>query len=125
MPGGAIDLKNNVEQVHIAAPAAGVWTVRITGTSIPDGPQGFALFVSGEVDPTVRPLSVAAIDPPSAIAPGEPTTPFTVVIDEGDDTLIPGSPTLHYRYAGPSFSQTPLTPLGGHVALFIFHYGGA
>jgi len=113
--GGSADTKNNVEQVHIDAPTPGVWTVRISGTSIPTGPQGFALFVTGEVDPSARPVSVTAIDPPTEILPGVPTVPFTVRIDEGSDSVVPGSPTLHYKYAGPSFSQKPLVSLGNDL----------
>ncbi len=112
--GGAPDGKNNVEQVHITAPATGVWTVRISAPSIPQGPQGFALFVTGQVDPDARPLAVAAIDPPRRIEPGAEPAPFTVRIDEGDDTLVNGSPALYYRYAGPSFTQTTLVPLGNN-----------
>ena len=112
--GGAADTKNNVEQVHISAPALGAWTVRISGTSIPSGPQGFALVVSGEIDAAVRPLSIAVMGAPDVIASSAPVPPFTVHVDEGSDVLVGGSPMLHYRYAGPSFTAVPLTPLGGN-----------
>jgi hypothetical protein len=112
--GGVADTKNNVEQVHIDAPATGAWTVRITGASIPEGPQGFALVVTGEVDPQAQPLTVATVDAPETIEPGAVVPAFTVRVDEGSDVLVGGSPTLHYRYAGPSYSSAPLTDLGGN-----------
>lgn len=114
-PGGAADTRNNVEQVHISAPDPGVWTVRIDASSIPEGTQGFALVVTGEIDPGVVPLTVSSIDPPSTIAPGAAAPTFQVRIAEGSDTLVPGSPSLHYRYAGPTFSTKPLAPLGGDL----------
>jgi Ca2+-binding RTX toxin-like protein len=43
--GGAADRLNNVENVFVQGPAAGTWTVRVTGFNVPSGPQGFALVV--------------------------------------------------------------------------------
>jgi hypothetical protein len=45
--GGSYDTLNNVECFNIAAPATGVWTIRVTGYAIARGPQPFALVVSG------------------------------------------------------------------------------
>lgn len=36
-----------VEQVRVAAPGSGTWTVRVTGTSVPSGPQSFVLLIDG------------------------------------------------------------------------------
>ncbi len=33
------DHTNNIEQVYVAAPAAGLWTIEVRGTNIPVGPQ--------------------------------------------------------------------------------------
>ena len=38
-----IDSINNVEQVYVAAPGAGVWQAKVTGSSVPSGPQNYAL----------------------------------------------------------------------------------
>jgi hypothetical protein len=115
-PGGAADTLNNVEQVWIPSPGVGTWTVRVTGSSIPEGPQGYGLVVTGETTAPVRPLTVAAVDPPTLIAPADASASFAVVIDEGDDTLAPGSPTLWYRYAGGgAFRERPLIDAGGSV----------
>lgn len=46
---GTTDDKNNVESVDIPSPAPGVYTVTVTGRVVPQGPQTFALVVSGEL----------------------------------------------------------------------------
>ena len=59
------------------------------------------------------PVTISAVSPmPSIIAPGA-VTPLAVQIDLGDDTLVPGSPKLHYRFGpGPLLTKS-LTPSGG------------
>jgi subtilisin family serine protease len=47
--GGSADRRNNLEQVLISAPAAGSWTVRVKGYNVPQGPQPFAVVVTGDV----------------------------------------------------------------------------
>jgi hypothetical protein len=47
--GGTKDDRNNVEQVHLNAPALGTWTVRVNGVAVNVGAQGYALVVTGEV----------------------------------------------------------------------------
>jgi hypothetical protein len=47
--GGSADSLNNTEQVHIAAPLAGTWSIRIAATAVNAGPQGYALVASGLV----------------------------------------------------------------------------
>ncbi|QOJ13406.1 MAG: S8 family serine peptidase [Planctomycetia bacterium] len=42
----APDTRNNLEQVRIDAPAPGVYTVTVTGTNVPIGPQRFALVAT-------------------------------------------------------------------------------
>ncbi len=51
--GGAADSVNNVEQVHIAAPSAGVWKVRIAAGAVNMESQGFAIVASGDISPCV------------------------------------------------------------------------
>jgi hypothetical protein len=50
--GGAADTLNNTEQVHVQAPLAGTWTIRVEGTAVNAGPQGFAIVASGLVGET-------------------------------------------------------------------------
>ncbi len=40
-----VDDLNNVEQVYVANPAAGVWTVRVLSTNVPVGPQPYSLVL--------------------------------------------------------------------------------
>jgi hypothetical protein len=45
--GGTADRRNTVEQVLLASPAAGVYTVTVRSFNVPSGPQPFALVVTG------------------------------------------------------------------------------
>ncbi|MFZ2359296.1 MAG: S8 family serine peptidase, partial [Anaerolineae bacterium] len=45
--GGAYDAVNNTEAVYLQAPAAGVWTIRVTDAAHGNGTQPFALYLSG------------------------------------------------------------------------------
>ena len=44
-PGASLsmDVKNNVEVIHILNPVPGNWTLQVVGSNIPHGPQAFAL----------------------------------------------------------------------------------
>ena len=50
---GTTDGINSVEQVIVASPEAGVWTVRVDAPSVNVGEQGFAVAVTGEVGEAV------------------------------------------------------------------------
>jgi hypothetical protein len=43
------DHVNNIEQVYVSNPAAGTWTVQVTGTSVPEGPQPFSICASPDL----------------------------------------------------------------------------
>jgi hypothetical protein len=45
--GGGADPLNNLERVLVKSPTPGAWTIRVRGTAIPVGPQGFAVAVNG------------------------------------------------------------------------------
>ncbi len=47
---GTADALNVEEAVFINQPSASVYTVRVTGTSVPTGPQKFALVVTGAIE---------------------------------------------------------------------------
>jgi len=55
--GGSADRVNNVENVYVQSPAAGTWTVQVSGYNVPNGPQPYALVVDG-FGPTDTPPSV-------------------------------------------------------------------
>ena len=60
--GGAADRTNNLENVYVQSAISGTWTVEIRGFNVPNGPQPFALVVSGAFG--------AAPPPPAPPAPG-------------------------------------------------------
>jgi len=47
--GGSADRLNTLEQVLVKSPATGSYTVTVRSFNVPDGPQDFALVVSGDV----------------------------------------------------------------------------
>jgi hypothetical protein len=63
--GGSADRRNNVEQVLIAQPNAGEWTLRVTATSIVQSGQDFALVVTGKWA-SALPLMAGATAPPAS-----------------------------------------------------------
>lgn len=61
--GGSPDPLNNVEQVWIASPQTGSWTIRVKANAVPVGLQGFALAATGALStqPTLNLASGGAI----------------------------------------------------------------
>ncbi len=51
---------------------------------------------------------------PELLAPGV-STDLTVRVVEGDESYVPGSGVMYYRYYGGAFSAAPLAPLGGEL----------
>ena len=61
--GGSADRRNNVEQVLLAAPASGTYTLTVQPNAIKEGPQDFAIVVTGawaNVGGTVPPAGDAS-----------------------------------------------------------------
>jgi hypothetical protein len=76
--GGSADDTNNVENVYIQSPAAGVWTVQVSAANVPNGPQPFALVVDGNFGgtaPTATPTNTPA---PATATPTNTSVPPTV-----------------------------------------------
>jgi len=88
-PGGNADRLNNVEAVRIAAPRAGVYTVRVRGYNVPLAPQNYALLSSAPEQASAPPAVVvrlplmarnaAAPRPPVTPTPGPSPTPVATV----------------------------------------------
>jgi hypothetical protein len=82
--GGTADRTNNVENVYVRTPAAGTWTVEVRGFNVPDGPQPFALVVSGG--------AAAAVDEPPSTTVTDPGAPidgtYRVLVGAGDDGAV-------------------------------------
>ena len=51
---------------------------------------------------------------PEVLTPGV-ATGFDVEITDGDETYVPGSGLLHYRYEGGTYGTLPLASLGGNL----------
>ena len=47
---GAPDNRNNVEQVELISPSSGSYIIRVNGINIPQGPQPFAIVISGALN---------------------------------------------------------------------------
>ena len=101
---GAADRLNNIEQVFVANPEVGVWTVEVFGYSVPDGPQPFSLVA----DSGISALVVALPDGAPTLVPADTSTEISVRIVTIDDTVVPGSELFHYRLLGGSFTSVPL-----------------
>lgn len=106
--GGVKDDRNNIEQIHVPTPAVGLWTIRVRAAEVNVATQGHALVATGVV--WNEPVSLA-LDLPNdvpVILPPIIDTSFPVDIIEGTGTLLPGSPTLHYRFNDADFETAPL-----------------
>jgi hypothetical protein len=103
--GGNRDDRNNVEQVHLQTPAVGAYTVRVRGTAINQGTQGYALVVSGDIFTPAAGVDIRMLSTvPTAVGPAT-ALPLQISIDPGADSLVPGTAQLHYRF-GPGDYQT-------------------
>jgi hypothetical protein len=60
--GGSFDVRNVEENVRVAAPAPGLWTIRVTGTAVPIGPQPFALCITGGIGQAAGALALDRIE---------------------------------------------------------------
>ena len=75
--GGAADIRNNVEQVHLSSPELGTWTFRVKATAVNQGPQGFALIATGQVTPVPTDTTPPSPDPMQWEPGGEPAATST------------------------------------------------
>ncbi len=77
--GGSADTLNNVENVYIQSPTVGEWTIEVNGSNVPQGPQPFALVISGEgsaATPGQDQIFLPVILNPAAPGPTGPTDGF-------------------------------------------------
>jgi uncharacterized repeat protein (TIGR01451 family) len=78
--GGLPDSKNNVENVYIKTPAAGLWKVEVIGQNVAKSPQPYALVIDGEIG-IKPPLRVTSITPAHAFT-GD-TINDAIILGEG------------------------------------------
>lgn len=101
------DSLNNMEQVLIVDPAAGTYTIHITGTAVPQGPQHYYIvweFVKDEIKVTYP-------------AGGEGFVPGEVERLHWDAVGNTGTFTLRYSTDGGN-SFLPITTLGGDRRMY-------
>ncbi len=112
--GGSYDDRNNVEQVLVTSPGVGAWTIRVDAAAVNTGPQGYSYAVTGDIVTGPVPVSIAVTNPPPALrAPGA-SYPLDITIRPGDDTIVDGSATLHFRRApSEAFVSSSLTFVSG------------
>ncbi len=99
-------------QVTIGVTEGVTYYIRVTGWNGSAG--NYSLEISG---PECGGDALAISFPnglPEAIEPDVATT-FDVTIQDDQETYVPGSGTLYYRYDGGSFQTAPLTELGGEM----------
>lgn len=117
--GGNANTVDTVENIFVANPTAGVWTIRVEGTSVvedanlatPATDANFALVASGIVGPA---LSISLpTGAPTLVPPSVPTL-VPVRIVAASQTLQAGSATLRYRMQDSGgFLAAPLTHVSG------------
>lgn len=103
------DRRNNVEQVYVANPQAGTWTVEVRGHRVPEGPQPFAIAGAGAS------IAQVLLSWPNAFPSALPVGASAIVhvrIDPVADTIQSGTARLFYRYGGGAFASVSLLPLG-------------
>ena len=59
--GGTADRRNGVEQVLLLSPTPGLYTVTVRSFNVPNGPQPFALVVTGDITACTPPATPAGV----------------------------------------------------------------
>jgi hypothetical protein len=103
--------RDNLEQVFVTSPAAGTWTIRVSGFNVPQGPQKFSLAANG-LQPAPGVFISLPNGTPATMVPGVAVN-VNVRVAVFGDTLVANSPTLHVRYDGGTFNTIPLTFVSG------------
>jgi len=102
--GGSADTVNNVENVYIQNPVTGTWTIQVSGASVPQGPQPYALVVDGGKPASPPPVLNKSVYLPLILknAGGGSTTPNGTITDQGSP--VAGTTVLLRYYNGTSWS---------------------
>ncbi len=103
---------DNIEQVLVNSPAAGTWTVQVYGYNVPQGPQSFSLVGDGATNVGTSIGFPSGL--PATLAPSTPTQIDVQIVAIGE-TVVPGSPTLYYRYSGGAYQTSALTFVSGNL----------
>jgi Subtilase family/PKD domain len=106
--GGTADRRNNVEQVILAAPEPGTYTITVRAFNVPSSAQTFALVVSGGVNRA--PLANAG--PDATVPPGAPVT-----LDGSASNDLDRNP-LTFRWSQTGGPEVTLATPGEAIAGF-------
>ena len=106
----AEDHLNNIEQVQVDSPEAGRWSIEVVGTSIPEGPQGFAIGGTPVLGDGLLAVGLVS-EVPDLLAPATPLE-IRAAITPGIDALVEGTVMLNYRLDGGSFATVPMNDAG-------------
>jgi len=112
------DHLNNVEQVEVASPATGTWTVRVTATVMPEPNQDFSIVTShGAAAPDLPPDPPTGLDANPGTNEGEIDVSWNpnpepdldyYVLERADNPGFSGSST--FNVSTTSYTDTGLTP---------------
>ncbi|MES2386363.1 MAG: S8 family serine peptidase [Bacteroidota bacterium] len=126
----AVDNLNNIEQVTLSNPAAGNYTINVSGTSVPFGPQSYYI-VYEYLSPSVvltYPFGGEKMNTGSSRrlywdAIGITTGTYTLAYStDNGTTWVNISTTI--AVTAKFFDWTPPTTLGGKVLIRLVHSGG-
>ena len=101
------DHTNNVEQVDLAVCETGLWTMVVSGYSVPDGPQPYALFASlnGSVDDVFEVTSIW--HEPNTVIGGDDPVELFASLTTGGKTLV--GVGVSWRENGGNWHYQPMT----------------
>ncbi|CAG0983491.1 Serine protease AprX [Phycisphaerales bacterium] len=108
---------DNIEQVRVENPAAGVWAVRVRGFNVPVGPQPFSI-VSSHALSGGAPIPSVLMIADQVVLDHPPATPAiaSISIEVRNDSLVAGSVQLRYREGGlGSWISVPMTNSTGNT----------
>jgi hypothetical protein len=104
--GGTADRLNTVEQVLLANPVAGTYTVTVRSFTVPQGPQPFALVVTGALSAPCSPQAVADAGADRTICPGDATTLGTAAQGGHSYSWSPGGASTAQLTVSPASTTT-------------------
>jgi photosystem II stability/assembly factor-like uncharacterized protein len=97
------DRVNNVEGVDIDTPATGNYTIRVAGYNVPQGPQPYALVISGDITETMLPTPTPTSTPTPTLTNTPTPTRTSTTTPTPTHTVTP-TPTAT---ATPTHTVTP------------------
>jgi hypothetical protein len=111
--GGSADRRNTLEQVLLNSPAAGTYTVTVRSFNVPNGPQPFALVVTGAVTP-----GAGNVAPTANAGPDQTVAANTTVSLNGSASSDPdnGPSPLSFAWSQVSGPAVSITNAGQAVA---------